>query len=605
MKKLLTALAALLIVTAVPIEAMGAFRGTFRDAPAEGGGGGGGVANPMTSNLDTGGFTIFDTPGNVTIDDDTEITGDLDLTVGDLNVLGGDVGLNGGNVIMGGGDLNTIKQLILNEQAACFGGGPGTGAICVKNTVPSTLFFVDDAATEFQLGIGGVHPGTSTDHGIPRFDGLTGDLQDSGWTIGDTNIMAAAGNLDMNGNGITDTTDSRVDIPVELAVTGEIVASDSIDMSSTPLKNVSEVRVDAGGNLALLDDSPLRLGGIVGLPDVTFEYDTAQTADALVLGLSTDSRLMILAEQADAGTNWGRATRINPTLRIQSSDQTTTSDAIEIYHNQTEAVIESPGPGNLSLRATGGGSVQLFNNAIASGTMGFFGALDGNGNDVNDWGEITFRTAKGVTSANQLGMFERATAPSAVAGHGILYVDDEAPNELIFRDDVGTDLNISNLDQGGFLFSFDANRIVFPASPAAPGARNAHSTLDFDSGTDESIVYEGVMPSHYRSGSITVSIFFTCNTATIGDVVWDVSWEAMTPDVLDLDADSFAAVQSVTDTCAGVAGRQSKADITFTRIQADSIDPNTPMRVKVTRDADNVSDDLVGDAELTRVLATQ
>jgi hypothetical protein len=53
-----------------------------------------------------------------------------------------------------------------------------------------------------QIGITGPDP--SVDNTIARWDGITGIvLDDSGWTIGDTDTMTAAGTLNMSGNAET------------------------------------------------------------------------------------------------------------------------------------------------------------------------------------------------------------------------------------------------------------------------------------------------------------------------------------------------------------------------------------------------------------------
>ena len=156
------------------------------------------------------------------------------------------------------------------------------------------------------------------------------------------------------------------------------------------------------------------------------------------------------------------------------------------------------------------------------------------------------------------------------------------------------------------LGSFTANDAMFPATtPAAASSRNGHAILAFDSAIDESVIFEGVMSKDYSAGSFTVDIFYTANAITSGAVIWDVSFERMDTDSLDIDADSFAAVQSVTDTVAGTDGQISVASITFTQAQADSIAAGESFRMKVNRDANNASDTAAADAQLLRVLLRQ
>lgn len=155
---------------------------------------------------------------------------------------------------------------------------------------------------------------------------------------------------------------------------------------------------------------------------------------------------------------------------------------------------------------------------------------------------------------------------------------------------------------GDTLVAFTALHNSPPSSSAATlDARNQHPVLDFDASADESAMFEGVMPRNYDGGDLIVTLMWMASTAVAGDVVWDVAWERHEDDAFDLDADGFAAVQSVTDTCANVSGELSYPTITFTNVQADSIAAGESFRLKVTRDADNANDDMAGDAELFKV----
>lgn len=143
-----------------------------------------------------------------------------------------------------------------------------------------------------------------------------------------------------------------------------------------------------------------------------------------------------------------------------------------------------------------------------------------------------------------------------------------------------------------------------PASAfATPDTRNAHAVLDFDAATDESAIFSGVLPSSYAGGSIQVTLFWMATSATSGNVVWQAAWEALA--ATDLDADSFASAQTVTTACNGTSGILSTSAITFTSAQIDGLVAGGAFRLKVTRDADNGSDTMTGDAELLRVLVEE
>ena len=78
--------------------------------------------------------------------------------------------------------------------------------------------------------------------------------------------------------------------------------------------------------------------------------------------------------------------------------------------------------------------------------------------------------------------------------------------------------------------------------------RNNHVILDFDDTTNEDAIFASVMPQNYASGGVTVYIHYSMTSAVTGDVDWDVSFERVGDQQLDIDSDSFAAVNSVDNT---------------------------------------------------------
>jgi len=138
-----------------------------------------------------------------------------------------------------------------------------------------------------------------------------------------------------------------------------------------------------------------------------------------------------------------------------------------------------------------------------------------------------------------------------------------------------------------------------PASnPATLDTRNQHPVLDFDAATNEDAVFSAVMPRSYAGGGLTVYIHYAMSSAESGDVDWDVAFERIGDQQLDIDADSFAAVQSVDNTTVpGTSGLVDIVSVAFTDgAQMDSVAVGEGFRMKVTRDA--ASDTAAGDAEL-------
>lgn len=142
-----------------------------------------------------------------------------------------------------------------------------------------------------------------------------------------------------------------------------------------------------------------------------------------------------------------------------------------------------------------------------------------------------------------------------------------------------------------------------PASAFATlDVRNAHPVLDFDAAADESAVFTAIMPRAYAGGGVTVYLHLTDtnDTTTAHKSYWDVAFERLTAQ--DLDADSFAAAQSGNVSPNGTSGIPVVLSIAFTDgAQMDSVAAGELFRLKVTRDANNGSDDWANDAELLAV----
>jgi len=130
--------------------------------------------------------------------------------------------------------------------------------------------------------------------------------------------------------------------------------------------------------------------------------------------------------------------------------------------------------------------------------------------------------------------------------------------------------------------------------------RNGRPCLDFDASTDESAVFSAIIPQHYvGTTGVTVILKWAASSDNNNAhaCYWDVSFEDWAS--LDLDGDSFAAVNTQSDNPNGTLGVITSTSITFTDgADMDNVAAGDPFRLKITRDADNGSDDMTGDAEL-------
>ncbi len=135
---------------------------------------------------------------------------------------------------------------------------------------------------------------------------------------------------------------------------------------------------------------------------------------------------------------------------------------------------------------------------------------------------------------------------------------------------------------------------------ASMNLRNLHPVLDFDDSTNESAIFTGILPKQYSGGGVTVYIHY-CMKSAVADVIqWDVSFERIGEEVLDIDSDSFATAQSGNDTVPGTSGHVGVIAVSFTDgAQMDALVAGESFRIKVTRNA--ATDTAVGDAQLVAV----
>lgn len=155
---------------------------------------------------------------------------------------------------------------------------------------------------------------------------------------------------------------------------------------------------------------------------------------------------------------------------------------------------------------------------------------------------------------------------------------------------------------GNTLLAFGARDGVPPASNNAQFAmRNNHPVLAFDTTTQETIYFAGILPRNYGGGGVTVYLHWTAATATTGTVGWDVAFERMSDASTDLDSDSFASAATVTaGTVPGTSGVISTTNVAITDgANIDSLAAGDSFRVRIRRDVAN--DTATGDAELHMV----
>lgn len=124
-------------------------------------------------------------------------------------------------------------------------------------------------------------------------------------------------------------------------------------------------------------------------------------------------------------------------------------------------------------------------------------------------------------------------------------------------------------------------------------------TLDFDAATDEFMDFYGEARG-YGGGGLTLTIPWISAAATTGDCIWNAAIRAIPDDAEDLNTTAHTYdVNAVTSTTASAAGEVQYADITFTDgADMDSLANGEAFILRLSRDANNGSDTLAGDALL-------
>lgn len=153
-------------------------------------------------------------------------------------------------------------------------------------------------------------------------------------------------------------------------------------------------------------------------------------------------------------------------------------------------------------------------------------------------------------------------------------------------------------------------RIIQPATLyAAEDVRVGGSTpaenfpvWNFDASTDEYLDFYCQLDPCYAGRGLTVRLAWAAATATSGNCIWRAAIRAFVDDTDDIDVSHTYDYNSITVAAASASGEVVYDDITFTNgSDMDSLAAGEFFILRVTRDADNASDTMTGDAQLVAV----
>lgn len=142
------------------------------------------------------------------------------------------------------------------------------------------------------------------------------------------------------------------------------------------------------------------------------------------------------------------------------------------------------------------------------------------------------------------------------------------------------------------------------SSPASLAFRNSHPILRFDVG--DAAVFTAVLPAHYAGNGLEVSLLFAAESATTGNVAWEVSIERLTTAAQDMDSDGFATAVGAGDTAVpGTSGQLAAATVSLDDgAEMDSTAAGDLFRIKVARVAASGSEASAG-ADLRAVIISE
>ena len=109
------------------------------------------------------------------------------------------------------------------------------------------------------------------------------------------------------------------------------------------------------------------------------------------------------------------------------------------------------------------------------------------------------------------------------------------------------------------------------------------------------------MSQFYVGGDVQVAIFWLPATATVDDVVWGIEFKRLGNGLNITDAFHTQQLFSASS-ATGAVGTIKRAVITLTQAQVDAIANGEPFDCRVERVTGDAGDDMIGDAQILRVV---
>jgi len=253
---------------------------------------------------------------------------------------------------------------------------------------------------------------------------------------------------------------------VSVGVSGTVLTSNGVGVAPTYQA--------AAGGAPFTDTTSIVEGSADATKEIRFEVDGLTTGTIRVITppdkditlVGTNDKLDVFAATSSAELAGVLSDETGSGLLVFGTSPTIITPTIAAtgWTNANHAHLAANSGGTITEASISDLQSYLLN-VVEDITPQLGGALDGQGNDLNNMG-VLFLT-------------EQVEAEADVAGKGQIWVDTQTPNKLFFTDDAGTDFNITDaaaqtpwvadIDADGFDLK-DLSNIEFRTTTGAPGA---------------------------------------------------------------------------------------------------------------------------------------
>jgi hypothetical protein len=462
-------------------------------------------------------------------------------------------------------------------------------------------------------------PGASTDNAVARWDGAGGaTIQNSVVVISDAGAItgvasiAVSGNVDgrdVSADGATlDAHVADIANPHATNLALALATANTTSGSSIEISNADQIVGEDGGSIEFDVGT-----GLVRTTDAIVDGDLEVTGKLTVAGLIDPTGLVLTSQVSAPHTPSGTEGVLWYDGSIPPVLYSTTSGG--------SSVVSTAATNNLGAALALDNATDGFDIEVTDGDAVYFSDAPGGneGGILYDHPSDTLQLrAKSITAISLDGaaikpitdggqslgtatlgwqcvwLDEQAAAPSSGSGHGCLYVDDTAPNELHYLDDTGLDRNISRPP-------------VICLSPGL-GSTTAASTIEATSlvpyvtlpaaGTtliSWTVALPWTAPS---AASYTLRVRWAGSASSAGNVRFSASIRRW------VDAESLGTLNTsasnVTVAANGTANVQ-QTDNLSTAFSIDSAAPGDTITITLRRLGDDGADTYAGDARVVSV----